>query len=335
MAGSSAYTKSQIIEYFDRIRFPEEWRFFDLDRVDARTAGFYLNRLVEQHLVSVPFENLTLHYSQHRIINTDPRHVFNKIVCQPGRGGYCMENNTLLHHVLLGLGFNVYMAGARVYDAIKGRYDGFQHCVNIVTIDGEGSFVDVGFGARGPLSPFVMSPGAWDHIKPARTRLRHDSIPQTRNHKQKYWIHEYQKDENADWVPQYCFSETEFLPQDFEVMNYMTSTNPESIFVQRVMCVRFTRMDQSAWDQRQAGQIDVPSQGENERDSRIKGAFIVDADSFKWRTEGGKPVMEQNFGSDAERVAVLATYFGIDLDEADAQAIKGTATEVPNQNLSQ
>ncbi|CAM1505850.1 Fc.00g114870.m01.CDS01 [Cosmosporella sp. VM-42] len=337
-AAPAVYSKSQIIEYFDRICLPKEYRNFDLGSqgIDPMYVGLFLDRIVEQHLISVPFENLTLHYSNHRTINLDPQHVFNKIVRHPGRGGYCMENNTLFHHILLALGLNVYMAGARVYDVSKGRYGGFQHCVNIVTIGEEAAAVDLGFGARGPLRALILSTGQqWNHIEPARCRLRHDSIPQARNTKQKHWIYEYGDTKvPTDWVPQYCFTETEFLPQDLDVMNYMTSTNSESIFVQKVMCVRFTRMDESNrkdWKDRLAGQIDLLSNTEDERETYIKGAFIIDGESFKWRAGDGKLLSEMKFQNETERLEILAVYFGIKLDEAETQAIRGTATEVRNQ----
>lgn len=31
-----------------------------------------------------------------------------------GRGGYCMENSIFFNHVLRGLGFRAYLAGARI-----------------------------------------------------------------------------------------------------------------------------------------------------------------------------------------------------------------------------
>jgi arylamine N-acetyltransferase len=56
-----------------------------------------------------------LHYSKERHISLDKEDLFRKIVgSKNGRGGYCMENNTLFGIVLKALGFEVVATGARV-----------------------------------------------------------------------------------------------------------------------------------------------------------------------------------------------------------------------------
>lgn len=42
----------------------------------------------------------------------------------------------------------------------------------------------------------------------------------------------------SKWVPIYCFTMTEFLPQDYEVMSWYTSTNPNSLFTRYVICMK-------------------------------------------------------------------------------------------------
>lgn len=85
---------------------------------DASSANNYglglLASLQRQHLASVPFENLSVHYSDNNYtVSLDPEEVYTKIVTRR-RGGYCMENNLLFGILLRSFGFTVYSAGGRV-----------------------------------------------------------------------------------------------------------------------------------------------------------------------------------------------------------------------------
>ncbi len=74
-----------------------------------------LTALHTHQLATIPYENLSLHYSPHHTVRLDPQHLYRKLVTGGrGRGGYCMEIAVLFNHVLRGLGFEVYTAGARV-----------------------------------------------------------------------------------------------------------------------------------------------------------------------------------------------------------------------------
>lgn len=87
-----------------------------------------LASLQRQHLASVPFENLSIHYSTDHAITLDPGELYTKIVTRR-RGGYCMENNLLFGILLRSLGFTVYSVGGRVsYDVMHlpgGGYSGW------------------------------------------------------------------------------------------------------------------------------------------------------------------------------------------------------------------
>jgi arylamine N-acetyltransferase len=88
--------------------------------LEPEAALAYLSQLQRLHLIEIPFENLTLHYSAHRQICIHPEEVFKKIISDNnGRGGYCMENNTLFGTLLYSIGFTIFSAGARVFDGGK------------------------------------------------------------------------------------------------------------------------------------------------------------------------------------------------------------------------
>jgi arylamine N-acetyltransferase len=320
------YSQAELGQYFRRISLPAAAHLYDVSSLDAAEQLQHLGLLLRHQLTNIPFENLTLHYSTHRVININPKHLFAKIVLQPGRGGYCMENNTLFHTVLLTLGFDVYLAGARVFEG-GGRLTGLSHCLNIVTIGGERYAVDTGFGPNEPIHPLrIVEDVVQPHIPPASTRLCLGSIEPALRKDQKLWIHEHRPSEDGAWTPQYCFSEMEFLPQDFAVMNYFPQTDRATIFTQKLLCVKFT------WDEQSfvAPGEDNGSTASGGVGTQINGTLILMDDNFKWRKNGEK-VFEKKLASEAERLSVLKEYFGIELAEADKEAILGTTLEIQSK----
>lgn len=113
---NQGYTASQVDSYLSRISFPvKQWP--KIIAADARSdAGLaYLTKLMKYQISTVPFENLSLHYSKFPGLSLDKEDLFEKIVVKR-RGGYCMELNYLFATVLKTLGYEVVHAGARVYD---------------------------------------------------------------------------------------------------------------------------------------------------------------------------------------------------------------------------
>ncbi len=86
--------------------------------------------------------------------------------------------------------------------------------------------------------------GALEHgfefeaVSPVRGRLEYKSIPDFTDPTQRIWVWSSQNDSQSPWKEQYCFAETEFLPQDYEVMNMRTMTSPTSFFVKTVVATR-------------------------------------------------------------------------------------------------
>jgi arylamine N-acetyltransferase len=108
---ASAYSPAQISEYEEHISLPPRFKTSSNPPLDAA----YLTALHIHQISSVPYENLTLHYSSTHTVSLDPQVLFRKIVTDKrGRGGYCMEISILFNQVLRALGFTVYMAGVRI-----------------------------------------------------------------------------------------------------------------------------------------------------------------------------------------------------------------------------
>jgi arylamine N-acetyltransferase len=113
------YDKAHLAKYLERINFPYgvEAPFHPFGSATVNT----LEILQTFHLAAVPFESVSLHYSPTRLLSLDQDDLYEKIVVKK-RGGYCMEVNAFFRNVLLGLGYAVISAGARVHG--PGGYNG-------------------------------------------------------------------------------------------------------------------------------------------------------------------------------------------------------------------
>jgi N-hydroxyarylamine O-acetyltransferase len=101
-----------------------------------------LRSLHVAHLLTVPFENLSIHMGEPIVL--DPDLLLAKVVDR-GRGGFCYELNTCFATLLTRLGFDVTMLEGRVYD--DGTADrAFDHMTLRVDLD-VSYLVDVGFGS--------------------------------------------------------------------------------------------------------------------------------------------------------------------------------------------
>jgi len=127
---------------------------------DGKNIGAYLSRisvadinlsptletlrmLQTRHLLSVPFENLDIHWK--RPIVLDIERFCEKIVGNR-RGGFCYELNGLFNELLKEIGFQTRFVSARVFGGERGFGPEFDHAAIIVSIDEKDHLVDVGFG---------------------------------------------------------------------------------------------------------------------------------------------------------------------------------------------
>ena len=235
-----------------------------------------------------------------------------------------MEANHFFHTVLLSLGFDVYMAGARIHRG-EGMYGGWTHVVNLVTIDGTKYLLDGGFGPQGPSRPLAVREGKVGiQVAPAEMRVVREAIAQMLDRTQRMWIYQHRYEEGKEWVPMYCFTELEFIETDIVAMNFAPWLNPQTFFTHKVVAVRFTTDREP---------VEHPgSPGEEALEGEIDGSLTLNQSVLKWRRRGRK-VMEVQFSTDEDRQKALEEYFGIVLAEEDRQAIKGTAAEVGSKGM--
>lgn len=309
---SSAYTSAEMAEYESYISLPSRFRQANKP---AHTAS-YLTALHIHQISAIPYENLLIHYSATHAVSLDPKVLFKKIVTDArGRGGYCMENSIFFNHVLKALGFDAYTVGVRIrarYGGVpEGDYIGWVHIVNIVTLpNGDRYMVDVGFGGDGATKPLPMIPGhVTQNLGLQEIRLIQDFIPtQTRrdDDARKLWIYQYRNGSDQQWNSFYAFPDVEFLPADFEVMNFYTSTSfSETNFqTRRVLCVKFLRSDEE-----------------------IVGKLMLVNGEVK-RNDGGKTMVVCVCKSEEERLSALRQYFGIVLTEEEISGVRGRHVEL-------
>lgn len=169
-----------------------------------------------------------------------------------------MENNGFFGTALRSLGYDVRNCGGRVSrmqapdPEVRSNYgetyDPWNHMLNLVRIENVWYVVDVGMGAMGPNIVYPLEDGFEAvAVPPRRIRLQKRSIPENsaRNEEeaQQLWCYDVCRKPDVPenervWTPSYCFTETEFLPQDYEMMSWYTSTHPRSFFTYSILCTR-------------------------------------------------------------------------------------------------
>ncbi|MDQ1038709.1 N-hydroxyarylamine O-acetyltransferase [Streptomyces sp. V3I8] len=105
-----------------------------------------LRELQLRHLLTVPFENLSIHLGEE--IALDEKRLLDKVV-GARRGGFCYELNGAFGALLKALGFDVTLLAGRVYgegDRLGIPYDHL--ALRVRTVDGGDWLADVGFGAH-------------------------------------------------------------------------------------------------------------------------------------------------------------------------------------------
>jgi N-hydroxyarylamine O-acetyltransferase len=182
-----------------------------------------LRNLQLAHLLSVPFENLSIHNNQPIVLEDEA--LFNKIVLQK-RGGFCYELNGLFAAMLRQLGFQVTMLSAGV-----ARPDGefgpdFDHMTLLVSLQ-DRWLVDVGFGDsfREPLlldsrEAQVQGERAYRIDEAGDYLLLSESAA------------------GSDWKTQFRFTLKSHEYADYLQMCHFHQTSPESHFTRQRICSR-------------------------------------------------------------------------------------------------
>ena len=170
-----------------------------------------LGEIINSHLCHIPFENLDS-WDARKAPSLALDALFDKIVLHR-RGGWCYEQNCLLHALLSELGFEVYPVGVRVmlgHDSIAA----ISHRGEICVLDGKHYYCDVGFGSElfrtalpldGTVNPygfFVRKEGKYHVV------YKHPEAPQRL----------------------LMFVDEPYEPVDYEYANYANAMQPGLLF---------------------------------------------------------------------------------------------------------
>jgi N-hydroxyarylamine O-acetyltransferase len=203
----------ELSRYFDRIGFTAQ------PRADIATVG----AMMRCQLFSVPFENLDVQAG--KVVSLVPEEIVEKIV-ERKRGGYCYEINGLFAMALEALGIRYRFVAARpMFYPVKRPKT---HMALIVELDGASWLCDLGFGSYGIRAPLSLEQ------LDCETQQDFDTFWLGRPDGREYLL---KARVDGEWVNQYGF---DLSPQewiDFVPANYLNSTHPDAIFVQKLLVV--------------------------------------------------------------------------------------------------
>lgn len=259
-------TPDQVGAYLERIGAPRP----------ETTDEAALRRLQRQHLLSVPFENLSIHWGEPIVLELD--RLYDKIV-KRRRGGFCYELNGLFHALLRSLGFQARLISACVRDGKGGFGPEFEHMAIIVDFEECAFLVDVGFGdfAREPLQLIVNEDQLiyGSSYRIVRYNATHFRISHS--------------DRGAPVTDDYLFSLLGQDLEDFEAMCHYMQTSPDSHFTQNRICSmatpdgRISLSDDKLTITRMGRKEDFPVEGEEEFGRALKKWFGMKPEKQKNR----------------------------------------------------
>lgn len=180
-----------------------------------------LRALQVAHLLTVPFENLSIHAGEPIVLEEDA--LFTKIV-DDRRGGFCYEVNGLFAGLLRALGFDVAMLAAGVARPQGGFGPNFDHMTLMVTL-ADRWLVDVGFGDS--------------FLEPLLLDARNEQVQGTRSFRivdDNSHLIVMRRNDGGDWEAQYRFTLQPYTFIDYEEMCRFHQTSPESHFTKGRLC---------------------------------------------------------------------------------------------------
>lgn len=192
---------------------------------DAAPTVDTLRQVHRQHLLSIAYENADVLLG--RRVQRDPDAIFRKLVLE-GRGGWCYEMNGLLAWALEQVGFRVTQLSGAVMRRERGDETMGNHLVLRVDIEGQPWIADVGLG-DGLFEPVPLEEGEIRQDRSRQYRLEHLPDGAWRFHN------------TAGAFPtSFDFYDRPAHAAELDAKCQELQTDPESIFVQNLICQRMT-----------------------------------------------------------------------------------------------
>ncbi|XP_012690951.2 arylamine N-acetyltransferase, pineal gland isozyme NAT-3-like [Clupea harengus] len=219
-------------EYFQRIGFSGPF-----ERPDLPTL-LLVHRL---HVMSVPFENLSMHSGQQASMELPL--VFDKLVRQR-RGGWCCESNLLFSWALGQMGYTHTTLGARVHNPhLPGFSEREGHLINRVEVAGGSYIADVSFGLADQIwEPLELVSGKEQPQPPGTFCLKEDGGTWVLEKTARPPLIPNEAFAKASLLnrggssPVFCFSLEPRQTEDFHAASHYLQTAPESIYTNKSLC---------------------------------------------------------------------------------------------------
>jgi len=197
-----------------------------LKRINAKTRKIStdiksLKYLQRQHLISVPFENLDIHWG--KTITLDVDKFYEKVV-DKNRGGFCYELNGLFNELLKAIGFTTRIVSCRVAKKDGKFGEEYDHLAIVVNLNGSLYLTDVGFGDF-LTEPLLLDIGA--ELQDPSGIYRILSAGK---------FLEIQKKTTDGWDSEYKFTNSKQKLEEFAGMCLFNQTSPESHFTKGKLC---------------------------------------------------------------------------------------------------
>ena len=237
---------------------------------DAAQDISTLNAVMRCQLFRVPFENLDVQAG--KVVSIQPEDIVDKIVYQR-RGGYCYEVNGVFAMALQAIGFDYQLVAARpmFYPVRRPK----THMAIVVHIDEQAWLCDLGFGSYGIRAPMALD------LLDQEVVQDDDCFMLTATDTSAFLL---KAKVDEAWQPQFAFDLTPWELIDFYPANYMNSTDPSAIFVQKLLVVLHTH----------------------------QGRDVLFGNTLKTIRHG---VAEKRILSASERSNTLKTVFGLSLED--------------------
>lgn len=204
-------------------RYLQHIQFIGTPKTDLQT----LQQLHRCHMLTVPFENLSIIY--HQGLSLTEQALFSKIV-EHHRGGFCYELNRIFALLLEQIGFQVAFISGETCTKDGAFSPSFDHMALLVKLD-QPYLVDVGFGDSflTPLKITTPEP------QPQASGTFH--LEQEEDY---YYLQRRNGDQYSHTKTLYRFTLQPREPDEFSAMCHFHSTSPQSHFTQMLVCSRPT-----------------------------------------------------------------------------------------------
>jgi N-hydroxyarylamine O-acetyltransferase len=187
-----------------------------------------LKEMMQAQLRHITFENLDVQAG--KIVSLVPEEIVSKIIGTDGqaqRGGYCYELNGLFAMALAALHVPYFFVACRpmFYPMRRPK----THMALVVTIGAERYLCDLGFGSYGMRAPIALS-----QVNLAQQQ----DFDQFRLVLPTPGDYVLQAQIDGNWVSQFGFDLHPAEWIDFMPANYLNSTHPDTVFVQKLLLIR-------------------------------------------------------------------------------------------------